>query len=127
MHAAAAQQSLPVLIVGGGPVGLAASLSSVSTLDLLGSGFTVLTGRDGIAWTTAASEVAGHFEVTVGRYVVGDPGLEDERNAFLESYGITSAGAVLICPDGYIAWRGAGSAADPLASLTDAIGRILGR
>jgi putative polyketide hydroxylase len=100
--------------------------ASVSTLDLIGNGFTVLTGRDGIAWKTAASVVAGRFEVAVGCYVVGDPGLEDEHNAFVEVYGITSAGAVLIRPDGYIAWRSAGSAADPVAALVDAIARLLG-
>jgi putative polyketide hydroxylase len=101
--------------------------ASVSTLDLFGNGFTILAGRDGIDWKAAASVATGRFEVAVGCYLVGDPGLEDEHDTFLDVCGITSAGAVLIRPDGYIAWRSAESAADPIAALTAALAGILGR
>jgi putative polyketide hydroxylase len=100
--------------------------ASVSTLDLVGNGFTILTGQDGIGWKTAALAVSDRLGVAVGCYLIGDPGLEDNNNAFFGSYGITSAGAVLIRPDGYIGWRSARSATDPVAALIAAITGILG-
>ncbi len=99
----------------------------VSTLDLFGNGFTILTGRDGTAWKTASLAAAAQFGVAVGCYVIGDPGLDDQHNSFLDAYGITSTGAVLVRPDGYIAWRTSALAADPTSVITEAMSRILGR
>lgn len=98
---------------------------SLSTLDLFGPGFTILTGQAGITWRTAALAVAERFGVAVGCYIIGDPGLDDERAAFFAVYGITNAGAVLVRPDGYVAWRAQESEA--AADLADVLGRILGR
>ncbi len=100
--------------------------ASMSTLDLFGSGFTILTGRDGTAWN-AASTVAARFGVAVGCYVIGDPGLDDERGTFLDAYGIASAGAVLVRPDGYVAWRTGVCATDPIGVVTEVMSRILAR
>ena len=70
---------------------------------------------------------AQRFDVAVGCYIIGDPGLDDEQNKLLDAYGITSTGAVLVRPDGYIAWRTSALAADPASIITDAMSRILGR
>ena len=60
-------------------------------------------------------------------YMISSPGLADHDDVFLEQYGISRDGAVLVRPDGYVAWRSAtGHAADG-APLMDAVARILAR
>jgi len=77
----------------------------LSTHDLTGAGFTVLTGPDGEAWRDATADAARHLQVPVAGYAIGGPGLTDHDNTFFNQYGIDSEGAVLIRPDGYVAWR----------------------
>jgi 2-polyprenyl-6-methoxyphenol hydroxylase-like FAD-dependent oxidoreductase len=74
----------------------------VSTLDLAGDRFVLFAGPQADAW----SEAAPGTEVEVHR--VGAPGgLADPEGAFLDAYGITPTGAVLVRPDGVVAWRAA--------------------
>ncbi len=77
----------------------------VSTLDLLGPGMTVFTGPDGDRWRRAAGEVAADLGVTVAVRVVGGELLRDPSCAFGALYGLEADGAVVVRPDGYIAWR----------------------
>jgi len=49
--------------------------------------------------------------------------LEDVANRFSTAYGVGSDGAVLIRPDGFIAWRHA-NAADGARALDDALERL---
>jgi hypothetical protein len=97
----------------------------LSTLDLFGAGFTVLAGRDGAQWCLAAADARARFRVPVASYVIGAPGLEDRAEAFLERYEIASDGAVLVRPDGYVAWRAANGQADRGESLVRAVGQVL--
>jgi putative polyketide hydroxylase len=57
--------------------------------------------------------------------VIGAPGLEDRAEAFLERYEIASDGAVLVRPDGYVAWRAASGQTDGGESLVQAVGQVL--
>ncbi|MFI7032457.1 FAD-dependent monooxygenase [Microbispora rosea] len=78
----------------------------ISARDLFGTGFTVLAGAGGGAWEKAAAEAARTLRVPVETYVVGaGPVLGDPDGRFPTAYGITSTGAVLVRPDGIIAWR----------------------
>lgn len=43
------------------------------------------------------------------------------------AHGIEATGAPLVRPDGFIAWRSEGRAADPAGELTRAMASILGR
>jgi putative polyketide hydroxylase len=52
--------------------------------------------------------------------------LEDVAGRFCATYGIDADGAVLVRPDGHIAWRSAGAAADTVATLEYAVARALG-
>jgi 2-polyprenyl-6-methoxyphenol hydroxylase-like FAD-dependent oxidoreductase len=63
----------------------------ISTLDLFGSGFALLAGPAGAAWE-------GHVGPRAHYYRIEDP-------AFCEAYGIGPEGAVLVRPDGFVAWR----------------------
>jgi putative polyketide hydroxylase len=78
----------------------------LSTLDLLQRGWVLLTAGDG--WDEAAAKVS----LTVER--LGDAA---------EAFGIGSAGASLVRPDGYLAWRTTELPADPVATLTEALRR----
>jgi 2-polyprenyl-6-methoxyphenol hydroxylase-like FAD-dependent oxidoreductase len=99
----------------------------LSALDLFGAGFTVLAGRDGAQWCLAAADARERFRVPVASYVIGAVGLEDRAGAFLERYEIASDGAVLVRPDGYVAWRAARSQSGGGELLVRAIGQVLHR
>ncbi|WP_427919193.1 FAD-dependent monooxygenase [Streptomyces sp. cg40] len=100
---------------------------ALSTLDLFGPGFTVLTGPDGTAWQEAAAVAAHRLRLPVAGYTIGSPGLTDPDGLFLRRYGTGSEGAVLVRPDGYVGWRSAGAATAAGEQLTEAIERIIGR
>ncbi|HEV3330269.1 MAG TPA: FAD-dependent monooxygenase [Bryobacteraceae bacterium] len=67
---------------------------SISTLDLFGTNFTLLAGPEGDVWCGAARAVGAELDV----HRIGE-------SAFPEAYGIESSGAVLVRPDGFVAWR----------------------
>ena len=100
---------------------------ALSTLDLFGAGFTVLTGLDGVVWRRAAEVASRIHGVAVASYAIGDPGIEDHEGTFFDRYGIASDGAVLVRPDGYVGWRSAGGPVGDGEALVQALGRILGR
>lgn len=74
-----------------------------STLDVTGKGqMTLLTGLAGVAWTEAVDALELPFLRTV---VVGAPGSTDPYGYWNQIREIPDAGALLVRPDGYIAWR----------------------
>ncbi|WP_043724272.1 FAD-dependent monooxygenase [Kutzneria sp. 744] len=92
----------------------------LSTLDLVGQGrFTLLTGISGTAWVDAAAALP----VTVTR--IGVDGLRDAYGEWLRAREIEEDGALLVRPDGHIAWRAARLPDDPAAALTRAYTSIV--
>ena len=78
----------------------------ISTLDLFGTGFVLLTGSQGIAWLEAAQAVASRQHVNLSAYSVGPVGdLRGPESRWREKAGISSTGALLVRPDGFVAWR----------------------
>ena len=58
---------------------------------------------------------------------IGGAELADLSGSWRTSYGIDTDGAVLVRPDGHIAWRSAGTAADPAATIHEVVvSRVLG-
>jgi putative polyketide hydroxylase len=53
--------------------------------------------------------------------------LVDAEDSWMATYGVGEGGAVLVRPDGYVAWRVASKPADPARALTDAFGQLFGR
>ncbi|MFI6348449.1 FAD-dependent monooxygenase [Streptomyces sp. NPDC050560] len=95
-----------------------------STLDLYGDAFVLLAGRDGAAWTRAAKDLATALGVEIRSHVLGaDVDVEGGEKA----HGIGADGAVLVRPDGFVAWRAASGAADPAAVLTGVLRAVLAR
>ena len=97
----------------------------MSTLDLFGTTLVLLTGRDGAAWHSAARSVRRTLGVPLGAVTVGGAEVQDLSGAWQSAYGIDSDGAVLVRPDGHIAWRSAGAAADTTATLEHVVAQVL--
>ncbi|MEN9646392.1 MAG: hypothetical protein RL238_3061 [Actinomycetota bacterium] len=94
----------------------------LSTLDLVGSGLTLIAGAHGHAWRSAATDASGLTGVPIDHYVIDTAGLADLGD-FCGAYGISPSGAVLIRPDGHVAWRHNGEAVgvDTLVGIIRAI------
>jgi 2-polyprenyl-6-methoxyphenol hydroxylase-like FAD-dependent oxidoreductase len=97
----------------------------LSTLDLFGPHFTVLAGPDGATWSEAARRVSSSAEVPVAGYAIGAPGLRENVTRFLELYGVEPDGALLVRPDGYVAWRSRAASAAPGEELERALLTVL--
>ncbi len=98
----------------------------ISTLDLCTGGFVLLAGPDGAAWVAAAQARAAR-KLDLTAYRIGSTGdLVDPAAAWPAAYGLSSAGAVLLRPDGFVAWRSRGPAADPSQTLAAVLDHILG-
>lgn len=100
----------------------------ISTLDVTGKGrFALVTGLAGQAWERAALKLDLPFLRTV---VIGDKGAEDPYCAWPKLREIHEAGALLVRPDGYIAWRHPGAVwddADAVRELQSALTTMLGK
>ncbi|HTI14164.1 MAG TPA: FAD-dependent monooxygenase [Dictyobacter sp.] len=84
----------------------------ISILDLYGSNFVLLAGPNGQCWRELFAQAASRLGLAVDMYRIGqDQPYSDDDGSFLASYGISDSGAVLVRPDGFIAWR-APNAAD---------------
>jgi 2-polyprenyl-6-methoxyphenol hydroxylase-like FAD-dependent oxidoreductase len=99
----------------------------ISTIDLFGSHFVLLAGSDGDAWRKAAQSIGTSWP-PLHAYIVGKNGdLSDPDGNWHEAYGVGADGAVLVRPDGYVAWRSRSGASNPLQALRTAIDSLLGR
>jgi 2-polyprenyl-6-methoxyphenol hydroxylase-like FAD-dependent oxidoreductase len=99
-----------------------------SVHDLLGGGFVLLAGPDGQPWVDAAGAVAGTLGCPLTGYrVAGDGPLVDKAEAFPEAFGTGTAGAVVMRPDGVVAWRATAGSADPQGELDRAMRQLLFR
>jgi hypothetical protein len=99
-----------------------------SLLDLFGRRFVLLAGEGGSAWLDAASDAAAaHPGVELDVHRVGGPDLATEGPSFDESYDVTRSGAVLVRPDGFVAWRARADSPDERAALGPALAAALGR
>lgn len=100
----------------------------MSTLDLMGTGFTLFT-PDGSGWAQAAKEAHARTGVHVVPIEISPDGNGTSpivSSQWAETYGVGPTGAVLIRPDGHVAWRIAewstdASAADTLVTVLDTV------
>lgn len=84
----------------------------VSTLDLLGPGFTVLTGDERWCGAAASASVAAH---------------RIHSDQWAAVTGLAPEGALLVRPDDFVGWRADVMAADPEGELRQAVTTILCR
>jgi hypothetical protein len=77
----------------------------LSVLDLFGSTFVLLTGAGGSAWCEAIRDLSTTLPLSLQCYRIGDGGdLADVDGVWPDRYGVTNDGAVLVRPDGFVAW-----------------------
>jgi 2-polyprenyl-6-methoxyphenol hydroxylase-like FAD-dependent oxidoreductase len=99
---------------------------SLSTLDLLRHDFLLFTGAEGAPWAQAAAEAAKRLGVGIDVYRLGSD-LHDPDGAMAGAYGLQPQGAVLVRPDGFVAWRTADAAQPGDQTLDQALARALCR
>ena len=99
----------------------------ISTLDIVGKGkYSLVTGISGSLWTAAAETIGAPFLRTI---VVGEAGAQDLYCNWSAVREIDEAGALLVRPDGVVAWRqqsAPGNAEEAKALLSDALTQLLG-
>lgn len=103
---------------------------AASIHDLFGRDFVLLTEAAGHAWCQAAVEAGRAVGVPVPAHRVGGGSdgpadVVEPDGRFAAAYGIEPGGAVLVRPDGVLAWRSAGPVDDPARVLTRALTRLL--
>lgn len=99
----------------------------ISTIDLFGARFVLLAGRDGDAWKRAAEGISPSWPPLVA-FTIGENGdLGDPEDSWHSAYGVDADGAVLVRPDGYVAWRSRSGEANPQIMLRAVIDGVLGR
>ncbi|RSD19473.1 FAD-dependent oxidoreductase [Amycolatopsis eburnea] len=98
--------------------------SPLSTLDLFTGAFTVLAGPAGVGWVAAAKAAAAALGLELNVHRVGFE-FDDPEDRWAEVYGVTPSGAVLVRPDGFVAWRAGELPGDPEHDLRDALSRVL--
>ncbi|WP_405442835.1 FAD-dependent monooxygenase [Streptomyces avidinii] len=102
----------------------------ISTLDLYERSFVLLSGA-GTPWKAAAKQVAEQLPVRLEAYTIGagpDVDLvQDGRSDWTEAHAMSAQGAVLVRPDGFVAWRSEGAVADAPATLAEVLSTVLRR
>lgn len=99
----------------------------ISTLDLFGRNFVLLTGSEGAAWCEAACAVAARSGLNLVAYQIGPDGdLVDPQNTWQAKAGIEADGAVLVRPDGFVAWRSQSGVPQPEQELEQIMSQMLG-
>jgi 2,4-dichlorophenol 6-monooxygenase len=89
--------------------------------------FALIAGEDGHAWVEAATAVAQRLGIPLRAARVGHGAVDyvDMRMAWTKQREISREGAVLVRPDGYIAYRSSGSVDDPDAVLSSVLTQML--
>ncbi|MBW8800022.1 MAG: FAD-dependent monooxygenase [Streptomyces sp.] len=105
----------------------------VSTLDLYERSMVLLSdagSAGGAAWHAAARRIADTERLRLDTYRVGPAGdlvYDSEDGDWAAAHGTTADGAVLVRPDGFVAWRSEGAVSDPEGELRDVLARVLRR
>jgi putative polyketide hydroxylase len=100
----------------------------ISTLDLLNGRFVLLVGPAGTPWQKAAPGVAVSLVIDLVAYRLGADGdLLDLEDGWQAKMGMSAEGAVLVRPDGFVAWRTSTLPTSPERRLEQVISSILCR
>jgi putative polyketide hydroxylase len=96
----------------------------ISTIDLYGRRFVLLAGASGEGWISAAERAGKRLDIPLDVYRFGK---DLESSGGENAHGIGADGALLVRPDGFVAWRAKAASIDPEAELERALSRLLCR
>jgi len=99
----------------------------ISSIDLFGPRFVLMAGAQGDAWQRAAQGIAISWPPLIAHVIGKDSEVSDPDGNWHGAYGIDPAGAVLVRPDGYVAWRSRGGVANPESTLREVFDRLFGK
>ncbi|PXX07289.1 FAD-dependent monooxygenase [Mycolicibacterium moriokaense] len=97
----------------------------ISTLDLLGAGFTLFTADDDAAWSDAAASASKTIGVPISVQRIGTA--LDVDGSWAAATRLAPDGALLVRPDDFVAWRADQLPHSPEDDLGRVLGQILGR
>lgn len=93
-----------------------------SILDLLSlERLTLLVGEEGERWRRAAQQLP----IALPAFSIGGGACEFQAPNFSSLYGLERGGAVIVRPDGHVAWRSVRAVADPALELRSAVSGVL--
>ena len=90
----------------------------VSSIDLVDSGFALFAGPDAANWSRAADRAARAAGLACPAFELGDA---------CDAVGVSPSGAVLVRPDGVVAWRSVDAATDPESMMARVFAAMVGR
>jgi putative polyketide hydroxylase len=96
----------------------------ISTIDLYGRRFVLLAGANGAAWISAAERVMQQLGVPLDTYRFG---VELGGTEVAAAHRLGTDGALLVRPDGFVAWRTEAAAEDPERTLERVLCSLLCR
>jgi 2-polyprenyl-6-methoxyphenol hydroxylase-like FAD-dependent oxidoreductase len=99
----------------------------ISSIDLIGPHFLLMAGAQGEAWRRGAQGLNISWPPLVAHVIGKDSEVSDPDGNWHRSYGIDPDGAVLVRPDGYVAWRSRNGVSNPDTALREVFDRLLGR
>lgn len=98
-----------------------------STLDLMESGYVLLTGQNGKGWHEAAGEISERFGIRLHAYRIGSDGdFIDRDHSWQKACQTSEDSTLLIRPDGFVCWRTDHEADQPESVLEEVFKHILG-
>jgi hypothetical protein len=100
---------------------------NVSTLDLFGHGFCLLAGATGERWVDAAIAIGRTNAIPMSAFAVNGAQSALAGKDWAAAYGVDESGAVLVRPDGHIAYRSKGTVENHALALHDALAVCLCR
>ncbi|MBN8993201.1 MAG: FAD-dependent monooxygenase [Rhizobiales bacterium] len=96
----------------------------LSTIDLAAPEFSIIAGSQGQGWRKITEAAGRHAHLDMPCHVIGD-GLVDVESTFTTRFGVSDTGAVLVRPDGFIAWRAHELGPNAARDLGNALTQIL--
>jgi putative polyketide hydroxylase len=97
----------------------------VSSIDLVDSGFALFAGAGGGEWAAAADRAARDAGIGCQLFQAG-AAVSDPDGGFCDALGISPSGAVLVRPDGVVAWRAAEAGTSAAATMARVFAAMLG-